>query len=261
MENYRESFRQALIFLKKFSGRTLAEIAKAGDCTTRHIQGVLSDKERKGLGVSAGHRVADLFGLSYEDMLTLGKMIREGQDGFDILNKLKMIDAFKQGRITGKSVNIPWDEGKQLTISDEKPDQLNVIPLYSHYPSRMVPLISWVQAGDFVDPQAQTTPGYAETWVETSATNSGNAFALVVSGDSMEPEFRDGDIITVDPDRAPVSGNFVVVKNGHEATFKQLVNDGSSVFLKPLNDRYPILDMTGIEFRIVGVVVEKRKVY
>jgi len=28
-----------------------------------------------------------------------------------------------------------------------------------------------------------------------------------------------------------------------------------------LNVRYPIRDMTGIEFRIVGVVVEKRKRY
>lgn len=53
----------------------------------------------------------------------------------------------------------------------------------------------------------------------------------------------------------------MVVKNGHEATFKQLIQDGESVFLKPLNDRFPIRNKTGIEFRIVGVVVEKRKRY
>lgn len=42
---------------------------------------------------------------------------------------------------------------------------------------------------------------------------------------------------------------------------EQLIIDGPDVFLKPLNDRYPIRDMTGVEFRIIGVVVEKRKRY
>lgn len=77
----------------------------------------------------------------------------------------------------------------------------------------------------------------------------------------MEPEFTDGDIIIADPERDPVSGSYIVARNGAEATFKQFVMDGQSVFLKPLNERYPIRDMTGIEIRIVGVVVEKKKRY
>jgi SOS-response transcriptional repressor LexA len=31
------------------------------------------------------------------------------------------------------------------------------------------------------------------------------------------------------------------------------------MYLKPLNTRYPIKDITGGEIKIVGVVVEKRK--
>ncbi|MBM9614724.1 S24 family peptidase [Desulfobulbus rhabdoformis] len=78
----------------------------------------------------------------------------------------------------------------------------------------------------------------------------------------MEPEFIEGEIITVDPGRDAVNGTYVIAKNGEgEATFKQLVLDGSSVFLKPLNARYPIKDMTGVEFRIIGVVVAKEKRY
>jgi len=103
--------------------------------------------------------------------------------------------------------------------------------------------------------------GEAEEWVNTTATNHPNAFALVVKGDSMEPEFTEGDIIIVDPGRAYGNLSYVVVKNGTEATFKQLVIDGASVYLKPLNDRYPIKDITGIEIEIVGVVVEKTKRY
>lgn len=124
-----------------------------------------------------------------------------------------------------------------------------------------IPVISWVQAGDWSEVSDPFQPGYAEEWVDTIETGNINAFALVVLGDSMEPEFTEGDIITVDPGRTYGNGSFVIAKNGEDATFKQLILDGSSVLLKPLNSRYPIKDMTGTEFRIVGVVVEKRKRY
>ncbi|MCZ4058067.1 S24 family peptidase [Pantoea sp. LMR881] len=38
----------------------------------------------------------------------------------------------------------------------------------------------------------------------------------------MEPDFKEGDVIIVDPEIEPVPGEFVVAKNGeHEATFKK----------------------------------------
>ena len=50
-------------------------------------------------------------------------------------------------------------------------------------------------------------------------------------------------------------GNFVVVRNGdNEATFKQLVKDGGDLYLKPLNERYPIKPLGNSQ--IVGVVRE-----
>jgi len=132
---------------------------------------------------------------------------------------------------------------------------------YSPHPFRRVPVISWVQAGDWKEVADPFQPGDADEWMETDATASPYAFALRVVGDSMEPEFMPGDTIVIDPERPAENGSYVVVKNGTEATFKQIVMDGQSVFLKPLNSRYPIKDMTGIEIRIVGVVVEKRKRY
>lgn len=126
---------------------------------------------------------------------------------------------------------------------------------------KKIPVISWVQAGDWVETDDPFQPGYAEEWINNTATNHPNAFALVVHGDSMEPEFREGEIITIDPGREAINGSYIIAKNGDEATFKQLVIDGSSVFLKPLNPRYPIRDMTGIEFRVIGVVVFKGKGY
>lgn len=147
--------------------------------------------------------------------------------------------------------------GKDLAWYYSEPS--NVSP--AHHPTQKIPIISWVKAGDWAEAMDPFRPGYADDWIDTSATSNINAFALIVHGDSMEPEFCEGDIVTVDPGRAYCSGSYVIAKNGDEATFKQLIIDGSSVFLKPLNERYPIKDMTGIEMRIVGVVVEKRKRY
>ena len=84
---------------------------------------------------------------------------------------------------------------------------------------------------------------------------------MVIQNDTMEPEFLVGDNILVDPEKAPDSGSYIIAKIGSEVTLKQYIVDGSNLFLKPLNNRYPIQDMTGIEFQIIGVVVEKWKRY
>lgn len=54
----------------------------------------------------------------------------------------------------------------------------------------------------------------------------------------------------------------MVAKINHdEATFKQLIKDGGSVFLRPLNSAYPMMDVYRARLRIVGRVVEKVKRY
>lgn len=127
-------------------------------------------------------------------------------------------------------------------------------------PTGRVPLISWVQAGDWTEVVDNYHPGDAEEWLAPTKKMGKNAFALHVSGDSMEPRFRDGDTIFVDPDIPPTSGKFVVAKINHsEATFKQLILDADRTFLKPLNERYPVMDVTDRDLRIVGVVTEKRE--
>lgn len=95
--------------------------------------------------------------------------------------------------------------------------------------------------------------------VPTSAPVNRHTFALRVTGDSMEPEFREGMIIIVEPELDPVPGDFIIAKNGDgETTFKQLVRDGSDWYLKPLNERYPIKPLG--KSKVVGVVraVERR---
>jgi hypothetical protein len=79
-ENRDEQFRQALIYLKARSKLTIKEIAEIGECSDRHIQGILSENEKKGAGRSVTLRIAAHFGMTYEQMLTMGRAILNGED-------------------------------------------------------------------------------------------------------------------------------------------------------------------------------------
>ncbi|WNV05019.1 S24 family peptidase [Candidatus Methylospira mobilis] len=106
-----------------------------------------------------------------------------------------------------------------------------------------VPLVSWVAAGLWREMENHLQPGSHEELVPVSCRVSRNAFALRVQGDSMEPVFPNGSYIIVDPALEAHHGSYVVMRmdDAEQATFKQLVIDGSERYLKPLNPRYPLM--------------------
>lgn len=122
---------------------------------------------------------------------------------------------------------------------------------------KRVPVISWVRAGAWKE--AHDTENYSE-FVETATKGE---FALIVEGDSMEPEFREGDLIVVDPYRKQENNDYVVVCNAdYEATLKQLKKYGKTRVLHPLNPKYDDIELTKDQgHTLIGVVVEKRKRY
>lgn len=120
-----------------------------------------------------------------------------------------------------------------------------------------VPLISWAAAGQWYDVHDPFQPGEADEWIYTTKTVSANAFALRVVGDSMEPKIPDGSIVIIDPAVAHKHGSIVLAKRtqDQQATLKQLWYDGAEPKLKPLNDRYPIMEMPS-DTKIIGVAVK-----
>jgi SOS-response transcriptional repressor LexA len=125
-----------------------------------------------------------------------------------------------------------------------------------------VPLISWVQAGQWADVVDVYRPGEGEKPIYTTRKVGPHAFALRVVGDSMEnpngrPTYPQGSIIIVDPDREAAHGNAVIVRleDSKQATFKQLVVEGGVRYLKPLNPRYPIMKVDR-KASFCGVVVQ-----
>lgn len=120
-----------------------------------------------------------------------------------------------------------------------------------------VPLISWTAAGRWADVVDSLQPGDAEEWVSTTATVGPNAFALRVVGDSMEPRIPDGSIVIIDPARNYQHGSIILAKRvqDQQATLKQLWYDGATPRLRPLNERYPIMEMPD-DTRVIGVAVK-----
>ncbi len=90
-----------------------------------------------------------------------------------------------------------------------------------------------------------------------------SVFALKVKGDSMEPEFKEGEIVIINPHVGAKPGDYVIVKNDEEeATFKQLKVYGETTVLHPLNPKYPDIELKkGNKYHIIGKVVEKQKRY
>lgn len=117
-----------------------------------------------------------------------------------------------------------------------------------------VPILNWIQAGKFTEIIDQPISDEPDSWTSTTIRPRENTFALRIKGDSMEPLFTENMIIIVEPDFEAKPGDFVVVRNGEEANFKQLIKDGNDFYLKPLNSRYPIKPLN--DSQIVGVVRE-----
>jgi phage repressor protein C with HTH and peptisase S24 domain len=109
-------------------------------------------------------------------------------------------------------------------------------------PTRGVPLLGFAEAGAggyFDDGGFPAGQGWDE--IAFPAVNDDHAYALEISGQSMEPTYRDGDVIVVSP-AAPVRrGDRVVVKTrGGEVMAKELKRTtAKAIELKSLNAQHP----------------------
>lgn len=130
-----------------------------------------------------------------------------------------------------------------------------------------VPVISWVQAGDWTQVEDPHAPGVADQWIPFATTKQKeqhNMYALFVQGVSMQPAFNEGDIIIVDPERDAKHGDYVVIRldDDDTATFKQLVIEGGKKFLKAVNPIWtPQLQPINGNATLCGVVISRQTTF
>ena len=131
---------------------------------------------------------------------------------------------------------------------------------------REFPVISYIQAGTLTEASNPYGPGDGFDVEFGEDGPSRWAFFLEIKGDSMEPDFRIGDRVLIDPEVQPGPGDYVAAKNSkREATFKKyrvrgISERGHEVFeLIPLNEDYPVLRSDEHHLTIIGTMIEHRR--
>lgn len=120
------------------------------------------------------------------------------------------------------------------------------------------PLVGRVAAG---------YPILAEQNIESEIPVSGSlargkVFCLRVSGDSMiEDGILDGDIIVVDQEKRPRTGDIVVALIDEDATVKHYHPKGSNIELRPANHTMQPMVYPAGQVSIQGVVVGLQRAY
>ena len=129
------------------------------------------------------------------------------------------------------------------------------------FDGRPIPVISWVAAGSFEPIETVLRDAEVDEYVPPIKECGTNGYGLIVTGISMSPKFEPEDRIYVNPDFQVIdlkTGDLVIVScaGDNEATFKQLIIEGTTKYLKPLNPKWDeqIIKLTE-DCRLVGKVV------
>lgn len=109
-----------------------------------------------------------------------------------------------------------------------------------------IPLINNVTAGyptEFTDLDYPART--ADEYVRAPDVHDADAFAARVVGDSMSPDYQEGDVVVFSPavEVRPGMDCFVRLEPDHETTFKRIYferSDGKEMIrIQPINNRYP----------------------
>ncbi len=99
--------------------------------------------------------------------------------------------------------------------------------------------------------------GEADT---TNQSSCGDAepFALMVLGDSMVPEFNEGEVIIIEPGPRIIEGSYVLAFHDEEYIFRQLIKTETGWLLHALNENYPDLPVENLS-AIRGIITQKSR--
>ena len=93
--------------------------------------------------------------------------------------------------------------------------------------------------------------------MEPSTCIEAEPYALRVIDDSMEPEFKRGCIIIIDPTGRVRDGAFVLAEQDDGFIFRRLDLDGESVQLAPLNPSYEPIACAGGLDAVKGIIIQR----
>ena len=176
------------------------------------------------------------------------------------LAKQAGLDAttFNKSKRSTRDGKLRWPSTESISkilaaTSSNLSDLLNELPNAATTITQRIPVIGFAQAGDngyFDDAGYPTGSGWEE--IVFPDIGDPNAYALMVSGDSMEPLYRDGDRIIISPVANIRGGDRVIVKTGKgEIMAKELVRrTAQRIELRSINPEYenPVLPTAEVEW-------------
>lgn len=184
-------------------------------------------------------------GLAYT---TVRSILQRGVYNSNVENVLKICKGLN---LKAEKI-LDYDDGEK-----ELENEVDTLPV------REIPIVSQISAG---------LPIYAEenilehTYIATKKLNSNKEiFGLRVNGDSMDKEFRDGDVVIVEKDAVVENGQIAVVQvNGYNATVKRVRYEKDRIILIPESNNpahYPQVYSQDDEVKVIGKVVSSQKFY
>lgn len=197
-----------------------------------------------------GYKPADLARAAEVSGVAAGKWIHgESQPK---AGKLKLIARFlgvsDDWLLTGKEASPRFDNNIDLSQKIA-------------FEGRPIPVISWVAAGSFSSIETVLKDTEIDEYLPPIKECGKNGYGLIVTGISMSPKFEPEDRIYVNPDfqvNDLKTNDLVIVSctGDNEATFKQLVVEGATMYLQPLNPKWDekVIKLTE-GCRLVGKVV------
>jgi len=195
------------------------------------------------------------------NQLQFAKRIGISRTHLSTLENEKSLPSLEVLKRISNEFNIPREDLEKLWEMDKK----DLERRKEYIPIRKVPVLNSISAGELLEwTDKEYPPGWAEEWIEVdSGVTDPNAFALRVHGDSMEPEFHEGEYVVVSPNTQWVSGDYVVIANSHnEKALKKIRVNKDHIVLISLNPKYePIVLGKNENPRVIGKVVRKVKKY
>ena len=127
-----------------------------------------------------------------------------------------------------------------------------------------IPVLGSIPAGIPIE-AIEDVLDYEEAPLDWSAGGR-EYFALKIKGDSMSPDYMDGDVVIfLAADDCQSGDDCAVIINGDDATFKKVIKHMDGVMLQPMNTTayvptfYSNAEISHLPVRVIGIAEEIRR--
>ena len=234
---------------RKQRGVTQKELAKEVGITASTMTDYMKLRSAPSFGVI--QKLADYFGVKKSDIDTTFKE--------ESTNPLPEAPDLLTQQITDKVVQLTIQNKKIVLRTSEEllESQKNEEETKENEVSEVIQLYSY----DYYDHPASAGTGQylndvrveqIELPIDVDAD-----FVIPIKGDSMEPDYHDGDLVFIQTSVELNDGVIGVFNYNGDAYIKQLVIDKDQAYLHSLNPAYKDMPITtDTDFRIIGEVVD-----